>query len=194
MSARAHPGQDGAPRKGILHHQAPAAAYYAPEGQYPDAPTLPMTDPVGQQTPFYQPSPADIDLMTPANAYSGPSTLPAQATHHHATAYPSIPGNFANAGLPGYLYEPHNQGQFHYNGAPGSGAGNSHSHTQGLEQLQMQQAQQQQVAQMHGEAQQFYQQHQPQQQQPPRYDYQHYQARSQWSSPLPAQFHLFRQA
>ena len=133
-SARAHPGQDGALRKAILRHQAPAQPYYTPANPYPP-PDMTMS---GQQTPWY-PSPADIDLVTPLGH---PATLAGSSAAPH-THVPSLPGNFANAGPAGYLYEPQ-QPQFQYNGTPARGPHgqhatqrtqlphNPHSHAQGL--------------------------------------------------------------
>jgi hypothetical protein len=101
--------------------------------------------------------------MTPASVMSA-YTTPMNALP--AVGFGSIPGNFANGGLPGYMYEPQSQGQFHYNGYPAQHAYVQQS--ENVDQLQRQQG------------------HQASQQ--------HYQPRSQWSSPLPPQFHLFRQA
>ena len=146
-SARAHPGQDGAPRKAILRHQAPIQAqpYFTPQPptyEYTPAPGMTMS---GQQTPWY-PSPGEVDLMTPGGAATLPMVLPehypSQPHQLAHAAQPSIPGNFANAGPAAYLYEP--SAVFQYNGTPAPvpphnrSQHNLHSNVQGLEQFRWQ--------------------------------------------------------
>lgn len=92
LAAEAHPGQDGAPRKAILRYQDPVHPYsYAAESS---AVPLYHDDPVGST--YYEYPSYDSQL----HPYSYPPT-----TYDHSS-YDAEPAQFANAGPPGYSYNP----------------------------------------------------------------------------------------
>ncbi len=91
LAAESHPGQDGAPRKAILCYQDPNAHSYPPQPQH-----------------TYQSQPHDLAItyndpsdLSNVHPYSFPPMTTASRFH-----YEPEPAQFANAGPPGYAYNP----------------------------------------------------------------------------------------
>ncbi len=90
LAAEAHPGQDGAPRKAILRYQDPVHPYSYPPQPVPfhdDAPTNPT---------YY----AEATVPSHVHPYSFPPTA------YDHSQFEAEPAQFANAGPPGYSYNP----------------------------------------------------------------------------------------
>jgi hypothetical protein len=87
LAAQAHPGYDGAPRKAILHYQQqPSQTRH--QYTYPSQPV---------QTPAYPVFTNDDGISHPEYPF------PTGAAFAHAAPQPA---QFANAGPPGYAYDP----------------------------------------------------------------------------------------
>jgi hypothetical protein len=123
LAGDAHPGQDGAPRKAILRYQEPHPYSYPPIQQHPRfedhyyPPPLPMHDhgpippPLQYDSPYTFPPQADYTFIPPISA-PPPHTATACTTCIPVLSAQPQPqhdvqaGQFANAGPPGYAYDP----------------------------------------------------------------------------------------
>lgn len=142
LAAAPHPGQDGAPRKAILRHQVPHPYSYPPHHpSYQTPADYAMDEDDYAHASGSAPAVGPSSGLAPAPAYRAaqvyePSVYPGYVDQ--SPLYPSgpsqpQPGNFANAGPAGYLYDPHSMA-YEYAAtpvAPGHAAGvNPHSQAQ----------------------------------------------------------------
>lgn len=116
LAADAHPGQDGHRRKGILHHQAPQTydpSLYAPRfnqapNPYHPAPTQYQVSPTAAMYPTAPVGPTPMPQQYEPISHLAP--IPGQYDYadHQQYGQPAVPlpAQFANAGPPGYQYQP----------------------------------------------------------------------------------------
>lgn len=124
IAADPHPGQDGRPRKAILRQQQPYPCTYTTNGQpY----TMTQPDPVQPRLVWrgrhetaaasptailgptlFNPASTYYPTGQPYGSYPVPTPFPAMQpyAYHPGQAVEPLPGQFANAGPPGYTYNP----------------------------------------------------------------------------------------